>query len=163
MFCFIKDLNYWFLGKSLLILKEKIDKINSLVSYTIFIKVMINSILISTGFCVLADYLSNNYQNKYRMLTILSYIIRHTMEIILICNSSQKMINCMQSLIKVTEQRLIDRSLSSEECKLAKVVISLRKRIRFNASNLFDLKSVTVLMIFGYIANYTVILIQTRD
>jgi hypothetical protein len=84
------------------------------------------------------------------------------MDLILICNSSQNIINSMQSLTKVTEQKLIDR-MSFEEYKLAQIVIGLREQIRFTASSLFDLKSVTVLMIFGFVANYTVILIQTRD
>jgi len=69
----------------------------------------------------------------------------------------------MQSLINATEQRLIDQRMSFEEYKLTQILIGLRERIRFNASTLFQLKSVTVLMVSGYIANYTVILIQTRD
>jgi len=124
---------------------------------------MINGVLISAGLCILADYFSRNYQNEYQIVAILSYIITQSMGIILICSSSQNIINSMESLTNATEQRIIDRSLSSEEYKLAKVVMGLRKRIIFSAWTLFDLKSVTVLMIFGHVANYAVILIQTRD
>jgi len=155
--------NYNFLGKSLFYLREKIEKINSLLSYTIIIKIMMNGILLSTALCILADYFSRNYQNGYQITAILSYITCDSMGIILVCTSSQNIINSMESLTKATEQRLIDRSLSLEEYKFAKVVIGFRKRIRFTASSLFDLKSVTVLMISGYVANYAIILIQTRD
>jgi hypothetical protein len=39
----------------------------------------------------------------------------------------------------------------------------LRKEIRFSASTLFGLKSVTALMVFSYVTTYAVILIQTSD
>jgi len=152
-----------FSGKSLFFIREKLDKINSLLSCANLTKIIVNSILLSSGLCVLADYFNRNYQNKYQIIAMILYILCESLDIILVCNSSQNVINSMESLTKVTEERLIDKSLSSEEYKLAKVVIGLRKRIRFSASTLFDLKSVTVLMIFGYIANYTVILIQTTD
>jgi len=69
----------------------------------------------------------------------------------------------MKSLTKATEQRLMDQNMSFEEYKLTQIIIGMREQIRFSGSTLFDLKSVTVLMISGYVANYAVILIQTQD
>jgi len=96
-------------------------------------------------------------------MAIMAHIVYESLDIVSICCSSQNIINSMESLIKVTEQKLIDRNISFEEYKLAQIIIGLRERIRFSASTLFDLKSVTVLMISGYVASYAVILIQTRD
>jgi len=124
---------------------------------------MINGIFISLGFCLLAEYFSNNYENKYLLIAMISHVSYELLDIISICYSSQNIINSMKLLTKVTEKRLINQSLSMKEYILTKVVVGLRKQIRFTAWTLFDLKSVTILMIFGYIANYTVILIQTTD
>jgi len=124
---------------------------------------MMNGILISVGLCVIADYLSSYNENKYLIMAIMGHIVYESLDIISICYSSQNIINSMESLIKITEQKLIGRNISFEEYKLAQILIGLRERIRFSASTLFDLKSVTVLMISGYVANYAVILIQTRD
>jgi hypothetical protein len=69
----------------------------------------------------------------------------------------------MESMIKATKRRISNYILSSEDYRLAKVILSLRKEIRFSASTLFVVKSTTVLMALSYVANYAVILIQTSD
>jgi hypothetical protein len=85
------------------------------------------------------------------------------MDVLAVCCSSQHIINSMESIIKATKRRISNISLSSEDYRLAKVILSLREEIRFNASTLFGLKSVTALMVFSYVTNYAVILIQTSD
>jgi anthranilate/para-aminobenzoate synthase component II len=80
-----------------------------------------------------------------------------------VCLSSQNIINSMESMIKVTRRSIAFTYLSSEDYKKAKLILRMRKEIRFSASTLFVVKSTTVLMALSYVANYTVILIQTSD
>ncbi len=94
---------------------------------------------------------------------MVSFLICSVMALLGICRSSQDIINSMESMIKATKRRISNNSLSSEDYRLAKVILSLRKEIRFRASTLFGLKSVTALMVFSYVTNYAVILIQTSD
>ncbi len=94
---------------------------------------------------------------------MVSFMVCSVMDILVTCRSSQDIINSMESMIKTTKRRISRNSLSSEDYRLAKVILSLRKDIRFRASTLFDLKSVTALMLFSYVTNYAVILIQTSD
>jgi hypothetical protein len=85
------------------------------------------------------------------------------MALLAICRSSQDIINSMESMIKATKRRISNNSLSSEDYRSAKVILSLREEIRFSASTLFGLKNVTALIVFSYVTNYAVILIQTSD
>ncbi len=94
---------------------------------------------------------------------MVSFMVCSVMDILVVCHSSQDIINSMESMIKATKRRISRNSFSSEDYRLAKVILSLRKEIRFRASTLFGLKSVTALMVFSYVTNYTVILIQTSD
>ncbi len=94
---------------------------------------------------------------------MVSLLICSAMDILAVCRSSQDIINSMESMIKATKRRISNNSLSSEDYRSAKVILSLRKEIRFSASTLFDLKCVTALMVLSYVTNYAVILIQTSD
>ncbi len=94
---------------------------------------------------------------------MVSFLICSVMALLAICRSSQDIINSMESMIKATKRRIAFTYLSSEDYKKAKLILRMRKEIRFTASTLFVVKSTTVLMALSYVANYTVILIQTSD
>jgi hypothetical protein len=147
----------------LLDLNEKVDLMNSLLSKALVIKVLVKGFLLSSGFCILSDYFNEIDNNLYQILAMVSFMVCSVMDILVTCRSSQDIINSMESMIKTTKRRISRNSLSSEDYRLAKVILSLRKDIRFRASTLFDLKSVTALMLFSYVTNYAVILIQTSD
>jgi hypothetical protein len=68
----------------------------------------------------------------------------------------------MESMIKETKHRIaFTNNLSSDDYEKAKLILSLRKEIKYSASTLFALKSTTILIIVSYVVNYAVILIQT--
>ncbi len=136
---------------------------NSLLSKAIVIKVLINGFFLSSGFCILSDFFNHINNNLYQIIAMVSFMICSAMNILIVCRSSQHIINSMESMIKATKRRISNNNLSSEDYRLAKVILSLRKEIRFSASTLFGLKSVTALMVFSYVTNYAVILIQTSD
>ncbi len=144
-------------------LNEKVDQMNSLLSKAIVIKVLISGFLLSSGFCILSDYFNQINNNLYQIIAMISFMICSAMDILTVCRSSQDIINSMESMIKATKRRISNYILSSEDYRLAKVILSLRKEIRFSASTLFVVKSTTVLMALSYVANYAVILIQTSD
>ncbi len=83
------------------------------------------------------------------------------MDLLAICRSSQNIINSMESMIEATESRIAFTYLRSQDYKKAKLIVGMRKNFSFSASTLFVLKTTTTLMILSYVANYTVILIQT--
>jgi hypothetical protein len=128
-------------------------QMNSLLSKAIVIKVLINDFLLSSGFCILSDYFNEINNNLYQIIAVVLFLICSAIDILAVCYSSQDIINSMESMIKATKRRISNNSLSSEDYRLAKVILSLRKEIRFSASTLFGLKSVTALMVFSYVAN----------
>ncbi len=149
-----------FLGKSLINLREKVDEINSLLC--IEIKVLANSLLLSTEFCILSEYFDETNCNLRAIIAMVSLIICSAMTILAVCLSSQNIMNSMESMIKETKRRIaFTNKLSSDDLEKAKLILSMRKEIRFSASTLFVLKSTTLLIILSYVTNYTVILIQT--
>ena len=144
-------------------LREKVDEFNSLLYTGIVIKVFANSLLLSTEFCLLADRINDSNNDLHIIIVMVSFMLCAAMDLLAICQSSQTIINSMESMIKATKRRISNNSLSSEDYRSAKVILSLRKEIRFSASTLFGLKNVTALMVFSYVTNYAVILIQTSD
>ncbi len=136
---------------------------NSLLSKAIVIKVLINGFFLSSGFCTLSNYFTDSNNNLNQIIAMVSFLICSVMALLAICRSSQDIINSMESMIKATKRRISNNSLSSEDYRSAKVILSLREEIRFSASTLFGLKNVTALIVFSYVTNYAVILIQTSD
>ena len=136
------------------------DEINSLLY--VEINVLTNSILLSAEFCILSDHFSESNNNLRAIIATVSLIICSAMTIIAICLSSQNVMNSMESMIKETKRRIaFTNKLSSDYFEKAKLILSMRKEIKFSASTLFALKSTTLLLIVSYVANYAVILIQT--
>jgi hypothetical protein len=152
-----------FLGKSLIKLREKVDEFNSLLYIEIVMKVLASSLLLSVEFCLLADYFNDFNNYLYQIIVMVSFMICAAIDILGVCLSSQNVINSMESMIKATKHRIAFTYLSSEDYKIAKLILNMVKEIRFSASTLFVVKSTTVLMALSYVANYTVILIQTSD
>ncbi len=141
-------------------MREKVDEINSLLY--IEIKVLANSLLLSAKFCVLSEYFNESNDNLHAIIAIVSLIICSVMVILAVCLSSQNIINSMESMIKETKRRIaFTNNLSSDDYEKAKLILSLRKEIKYSASTLFALKSTTILIIVSYVVNYAVILIQT--
>jgi hypothetical protein len=148
-------------GKSLIKLREKVEEFNSLLYTVITIKVFANSLLLAMELCLLADYINDSNNNLYIITVLVLFMLCAAMDLLAICQSSQNIINSMESMIKATERRIAFTYLSSEDYKKAKLIVGMRKNFRFSASTLFVLKTTTTLMILSYVANYAVILIQT--
>jgi hypothetical protein len=152
-----------FLGKSLIKLREKVDEFNSLLYIGIVMKVLSFSLLLSVEFCLLADYFNDSNSYLYQIIVMVSFMICGAIDLSGVCLSSQNIINSMESMIKATKRRIAFTYLSSEDYKKAILILNMGKEIRFTASTLFVVKSTTILMALSYVANYTVILIQTSD
>jgi 7tm Chemosensory receptor len=78
------------------------------------------------------------------------------------CKSSQKMIDVTEKLCQQTEGMMISTSITQEDLQSVKVILNMRKKIRFTALGYFSLKSATILSLVSYVGSYAVILIQTR-
>ncbi len=147
--------------KSLVKLREKVEEFNSLLCTGIIIKVFANSLLLSTELCLLADRINGSNNDLLRNHNSIIIDVIAAMDLLAICRSSQNIINSMESMIEATESRIAFTYLSSQDYKKAKLIVGMRKNFSFSASTLFVLKTTTTLMILSYVANYTVILIQT--
>jgi hypothetical protein len=111
---------------------------------------------------MLSEYFNESNDNLHAMIAMVSLMICSAMIILAVCLSSQNIINSMESMIKETKHRIaFTNNMGSDDYEKAKLILSMRKEIRFSASTLFVLKSTTVLMILSYVTNYAVILIQT--
>ncbi len=126
-------------------------------------KVLVSSLLLLVEFCLLADYLNDSNNNLYQIIVIVSFMICAAIDTLRVCLSSQNIINSMESMINATKRRIAFTYLSSEDYNKAKLILRMRKEIRFSASTLFVVKSTTVLMALSYVANFAVILIQISD
>jgi hypothetical protein len=126
-------------------------------------KVLVSSLLLLVEFCLLADYFNDSNNNLYQIIVIVSFMICAAIDTLRVCLSSQNIINSMESMINATKRRIAFTYLSSEDYNKAKLILRMRKEIRFSASTLFVVKSTTVLMALSYVANFAVILIQISD
>ena len=82
-------------------------------------------------------------------------------DILMLCHSSQIMIDAMDDLCKEVETLLIMKQFDDSIHKQLYVILSMKKHIRIKVFGMFDLRAVTMLAILGYVTNYAIILIQT--
>ncbi len=76
------------------------------------------------------------------------------------CLSSQEIIDATENLCQQIEWKMVI-SPSSQDPQSVKVILNMRKNIRFTAFKFFGLKSATILTLVSYVGSYAVILIQT--
>lgn len=75
---------------------------------------------------------------------------------------SQKLINVTEKLCQQVEWKMVMSPVANEDLQNVKVIMSMRKKIRFTAMDFFGLKASTILTLVSFVASYAVILIQTR-
>ncbi len=68
----------------------------------------------------------------------------------------------MDDLCEAIEEQLESEVLTKGDRKQLKTILRVRKSIKFSVLGMFDLKSVTILLIISNVLNYAVILIQTQ-
>ncbi len=117
----LRNLMISILGKSLIKLREKVEEFNSLLYTVIIIKVFANSLLLSTEFCLLADRFNYFKNDLYIIIVLVSFMLCAAMDLLAICQSSQNIINSMESMIKATERRIAFTYLSSEDYKKSEI------------------------------------------
>lgn len=145
------------LCESILELRTRIEDINGHIGLLMFIKVFINAMLMPSTICsIYVGALPLNGKVGVFMFAVASLT-----DIYVLCLSSQIMIDSMCHLCKEVEKMLILKSF--EDCihKQLYVILTMKNNIRIKVLGLFDLKTVTVLAIIGYVTNYAIILIQT--
>jgi len=144
-------------------IRNSTEKINDLLCFGVFMKIVLNGMLLSSGFCTLADNLNRNYLNYTIIAALILMIIGTFLDMMFSCYSSQAIFDSMEELCQTTETRLSkEEVITSIDKQQIDVILSFRKRIRFSAARLFDLRSRTVLSIVHYAATYAIILIQTE-
>ncbi len=77
------------------------------------------------------------------------------------CRSSQEIIDAMENLCQQIEWKMVMSPSSQDQLQSVKVILNMRKYIRFTAMKFFGLKSATILTLVSYVGSYAVILIQT--
>lgn len=145
------------LCESILELRQRIDSINSHIGLLMFVKVFINAMVIPSALC--SVYVGRLPVNA--VIGITGLALASLIDIYVLCQSSQTMIDSMADLCKEVEKMLILKTFEDYIHKQLYVILSMKNYIRIRVLCLFDLKTVTVLAIIGYVANYAIILIQT--
>ena len=139
-------------------LRTKIERLNSLVGIVMLVKIMSNAVQISGCLCVV----SVGHTDLTSTLSLTCFLITCLVDIILCCHSSQIVINAMNELCTAIENNMSTHSLTDSDYRQLKLILSMKDSFKYQVLNLFDLKDLTILSIIGYIANYSVILIQTQ-
>ena len=145
------------LCESILELRQRIEDINSHIGLLMFAKVFINAMMMPSALCSI--FVGNLPLNA--IIGISGLALASLVDIIVLCTSSQIMIDSMADLCKEVEKLLILKTFDDCIHKQLYVILSMKNYIRIKVLCLFDLKTVTVLAIIGYVANYGIILIQT--
>jgi hypothetical protein len=95
-------------------------------------------------------------------MSITALVASSLLEIIISCKSSQNMINVTEKLCQQVEWKMVLSPVTQQDLQDVKVILNMRKKIRFRALNYFGIKSATILTLVSYVGSYAVILIQTR-
>jgi hypothetical protein len=136
---------------------------NSAVGSIIIVKLFTNGILLSSGICALANKISEGLvENLISIIIIICFSLISILDLIVCCYSSELIENSMSRLCNAIEYYIITKPINVREYQMLLTVLGVKKTLKFNVLGLFNLKTVTVLVIFGYVFNYAVILIQTQ-
>lgn len=145
------------LCQSVVELRQGVEDINAHIGLILFVKVFVNAMIVPSVLCsIFVGRLP-----PIGVLGVSGFAIACLIDICVICYSSQIMINAMADLCRQVEQMLALDSLDDCTHKQLHLILSMKNNIRLNVLGLFDLKTMTVLVIIGNIANYAVILIET--
>ncbi len=104
------------------------------------------------------------YESYSLMIVIglASFVISGMLEIIVTCNASQEVINATETMCQAIKWKIVLSPVDDEDIKYAKIILSMRRKMRLKAMDFFGLKSATILTLVSYVGSYAVILIQTR-
>ncbi len=150
------------ISRAVLDMRKKINTMNGSLAYVMFIKTIIDSVLLSAGFCVIADNFGKESLDYNVILPMICLCLSELLDITVGCHSSQIIIDSMDDLCEAIEEQLASEVLTKGDRKLLKTILRVRKSIKFSALGIFDLKNVTILLIISNVLNYAVILIQTQ-
>ena len=147
--------------KQVLEIRDSIDVINRLMGSIVFIKIIINGIYMSSSFCALADNFNRNSLNYYIIFSLILTTISCNIDLLCICLSSKRIIDCMQVLCNATESRISSEEFmtTADEQKFY-LILSLKNRIDLNAIQVFDVSFRTYLYVINTTATCAIILIR---
>jgi hypothetical protein len=135
---------------------------NGSLAYVMFIKTIIDSVLLSADFCVITDNFGKESLDYKVILSMICLCLSELLDITVGCHSPQIIIDSMDDLCEAIEEQLASEVLTKGDRKLLKTILRVRKSIKFSVLGMFDLKNVTILLIISNALNYAVILIQTQ-
>jgi hypothetical protein len=138
------------------------NTMNGSLAYVMFIKTIIDSVLLSAGFCVIADNFGKESLDYNVILSMICLCLSELVDITVGCHSSQIIIDSMDDLCEAIEEQLTSEVLTKVDRKQLNTILRVRKSIKFSVLGMFDLKSVTILLIISNVLNYAIILIQTQ-
>ena len=153
--------------QTILDLRRKLQKMYSSLGFVVIVKLFVNGILLSSGLCGLANNFNRDGSTPGKVdinaiIAIGCFCLTSMLDLFAGCYASQLIIDSMTRLCQVIENRLIVKPFSTEENDQLKVILGMRKSIKYNVLGLFDLKTITVFIVINYAANFAVILIQTQ-
>ncbi len=96
-----------------------------------------------------------------QFLGISALAFNRLIEMTICCQSSQKIIDATENLCQQIEWKMVMSPVSQDQLQSVKVILNMKKNIRYTALNLFGIKSATILTLVSYVGSYAVILIQT--
>jgi len=150
------------ISRTVLDMRKKMNTMNSSLAYVMFIKTIIDSVLLSAGFCVIADNFGKESLDYNVILPMICLCLSELLDITVGCHSSQIIIDSMDDLCEAIEEQLASEVLTKVDRKQLNTILRVRKSIKFSVLGMFDLKNVTILLIISNVLNYAVILIQTQ-
>lgn len=143
-------------------LRDSVDSINRLMGSTVFIKIVINGIFISSSFCVMADNLNRQSPNCYIIFALVFTLFAQNLDLFITSQSSQHICDAMRDLSQSTENRISrNEFITIADKQKFDLILSLKEKICFRSGQVFDISLRTYLYVLNVTATYAIILIQT--
>lgn len=143
-------------------IRDSMDLMNRMVGFAIFLKIVINGVIMASGFCTLADNITRPTPNYFIIVALIFEIIPQNIDLFIACRSSQRVIDAMDLLCKATEERIAREDfMSISDKQKFDLILSFKDRICFRAAQVLDISQRTFLYVINLTATYAIILIQT--
>ena len=176
--------NYGLLLEEILCLNHKVKDLNGAVSVTIMVKLVTNGILLASVVCGLEEKIHDEVIDVVPITALLLFAFTQIIDQAVSCYSSQMIINNMdqlsQQIREMTAKHCTEmlqvtslpytspnsvnqqRNIEEVEYRCLQHICATGNSMCYSVLNMFDLRSLTVLITLSNVCNYAVLLIQTK-
>ena len=139
-----------------------VQNANKLVGNELYLNLGLNTLFFIMLFCISVNKLTLTPPRYFSFINFFMFVIQVQIDLYLMCDTSQTIIDSMDSFYEASEQRLTEEGLTVDNQTRRRLIKELRRRVAFRGLNMYKISRRTYFYIVHICATFSIILIQTN-